>query len=230
MGAYWGPQKWWQNKTLGIITDGLFFNLDAANPSSYSGSGTVWYDISGNNRHATITNVSYSSENGGVMLYSGTSSAYLGNPSVPNPQFTVSAWVYDTSNVTNSRAIIGKIYSHLFRVDSNSEGGNLSCFVWINGNSEPRLSTPWTKNSWTNVAYTWNADGNFRIYVNGILRDYSISRNGTWSDGGQSLYVGSDVFGNNWIGKIAQACMYTRSLSDSEILYNYNALKGRYGL
>jgi hypothetical protein len=31
-----------------IVTNGLVMAVDAANPKSYPGSGTTWYDISGN--------------------------------------------------------------------------------------------------------------------------------------------------------------------------------------
>ena len=31
-----------------VVTDGLVFAVDAGNVKSYPGSGTVWYDLSGN--------------------------------------------------------------------------------------------------------------------------------------------------------------------------------------
>lgn len=37
-----------------IITNGLKMYLDASNPDSYSGSGTLWKDLSGNNFHGTL--------------------------------------------------------------------------------------------------------------------------------------------------------------------------------
>lgn len=43
----------WGNK---IPTDSLAFFLDASVPESYSGSGNTWYDLSGNNYHATLVN------------------------------------------------------------------------------------------------------------------------------------------------------------------------------
>jgi hypothetical protein len=39
-----------------IITDGLVLYLDAANPKSYPGTGTVWSDLSGNGNNGTLTN------------------------------------------------------------------------------------------------------------------------------------------------------------------------------
>ena len=44
------------NYTGQLITDGLVLNLDAAKRDSYPGSGTTWYDISGNGNNGTLTN------------------------------------------------------------------------------------------------------------------------------------------------------------------------------
>ena len=39
---------------LRIVTDGLIMNVDAANTSSYSGSGATWTDLSGSGNHMTF--------------------------------------------------------------------------------------------------------------------------------------------------------------------------------
>jgi len=49
-----------------IVTDGLVLALDAGNTKSYPGSGTTWYDLSGNGYNATRTNVS---GYGGQVVY-----------------------------------------------------------------------------------------------------------------------------------------------------------------
>ena len=45
-----------------IVTDGLILCLDAANPKSYSGSGSTWTDLSGNNNNFTINGSTFNSE------------------------------------------------------------------------------------------------------------------------------------------------------------------------
>ena len=45
MGTYSGPPS---------AADGLVLYLDAANNASYSGSGSTWYDLSGNSNNATF--------------------------------------------------------------------------------------------------------------------------------------------------------------------------------
>jgi len=49
MGVFAGPN---------VVEDGLMLYLDAADPKSYPGSGTTWFDLSGNGRHATLRNYS----------------------------------------------------------------------------------------------------------------------------------------------------------------------------
>ena len=39
-----------------IVTNGLVLCLDAGNRKSYSGSGNIWRDISGNEEHFTLYN------------------------------------------------------------------------------------------------------------------------------------------------------------------------------
>lgn len=56
-----------------IVTDGLVLCLDAANPKSYPGSGTVWSDLSGNGNNGTLVNgVGYNSNNGGYLTFDGS--------------------------------------------------------------------------------------------------------------------------------------------------------------
>ena len=55
MGYYSGKLMGMQAEAVsGIVTDGLKLYLDASNPASYPGSGTTWYDLSGNNNNGTM--------------------------------------------------------------------------------------------------------------------------------------------------------------------------------
>ena len=50
-----------------IVRTGLVLDLDAAQPLSYSGTGEIWYDLSGNGNNATRTNIG---GYGGQVTYS----------------------------------------------------------------------------------------------------------------------------------------------------------------
>ena len=39
-----------------ILTDGLALLLDSSSSRSYPGTGTTWYDLSGNDNHGTLVN------------------------------------------------------------------------------------------------------------------------------------------------------------------------------
>lgn len=55
-----------------IVTDGLILCLDAGLPKSYPGDGSIWYDVSGNNRDATLFgSIEYSNQNQGSFLFNG---------------------------------------------------------------------------------------------------------------------------------------------------------------
>lgn len=225
MGVNYNPQ---------IATNGLVMSLDAANLKSYIGSGSTWSDISGNNNNATLLNApTFSTTNGGTLVFDGTNeTANCGNVTVSTSSISASAWVYDTDTAGGYRDIITKNGQFRFRIDNNAEGGGLSAFVWISGvGAEPRITTTWTKNVWANVAFTWNTDGNFRLFVNGILRTSSSTRSGTASSSSGNMFVGSvSSTINMWNGNISQALLYNRTLTDEEIFKNFQAQRGRYGI
>lgn len=61
-----------------VITDGLVLKVDASNNSSYPGTGTTWYDLSGNGYNGTLTNgVTWSSNSGGTFLFTGSNLQYV---------------------------------------------------------------------------------------------------------------------------------------------------------
>jgi len=55
-----------------IVENGLVLYLDAANRRSYPGSGTTWFDLSGNGNNGTLTNgPTFDSANGGSISFDG---------------------------------------------------------------------------------------------------------------------------------------------------------------
>jgi hypothetical protein len=76
-----------------IVRDGLVLYLDAANPKSYPGSGTTWFDLMGSNNGTFINGATHNSNNlGGVLLDGVDDYVSLSNPQTLNPgsnSFTV---------------------------------------------------------------------------------------------------------------------------------------------
>ena len=90
---YTGPQ---------IVTSGLVLHLDAGNTKSYSGTGSTWYDRSGNlnggvvNNGTLVNGPSYSSIGGGSIGFDGSNDyvTILNNTTV---SFTIGCWVNTTA-------------------------------------------------------------------------------------------------------------------------------------
>jgi hypothetical protein len=52
-----------------IVSNGLVLHLDAGNSTSYPGSGTTWFDLSGRGNNGTLVNgVGYNSGNGVMIM------------------------------------------------------------------------------------------------------------------------------------------------------------------
>lgn len=251
MGYYSGPR---------IITNGLVLHLDAANKKSYPGTGTTWFDLSGNNNHGTLTNgPTYSSVNGGVIVFDGVNDYSNINTSITSAfsEMTVEI-VYQTSDPGNS----GNAY---LLWDHNGATGcpmwlgktqsNTWYFMWnynsAVGKTAYLSSTSYAANTWVHLAVRLYLSqtqtlesGNFaEIVVNGS--SYSTThRNDKTSSlvyPQPPLYLAKkgSAISNGELGatvadysniKIGLFRIYNKVLSRSDIQQNFNAVRSRYGL
>jgi hypothetical protein len=96
---FWDNTRW--RYVPDVVRDGLIFYFDAGEPSSYSGSGTTWSDLSGSGNNGTLVNgVSYSNTNGGTLSFDGVND-YVSTTSLNLQQnFTLEIWakMTDASN------------------------------------------------------------------------------------------------------------------------------------
>ena len=213
-----------------IITDGLVLCLDAANRQSYPGSGTVWTDLAGSNNGTLTNGPTFSSENGGSIVFDGVND--IANTTyVSANTYTFSAW-FKTNVVSDGyRNIISIPTPNYSLVLLDNDSPNLGFWTNDNLNGES-LSTPTiSTNTWYNVAFVRegnNTTGGYKAYLNGVL--YGNANTGTWSSTA-NLSVGGRTDTAQFLnGNISQVYIYNRTLSPTEILQNYNALKGRYNL
>jgi len=239
-----------------IVSDGLVFALDAANTRSYPGSGTTWFDISGNNRDFTINNpanVPHVSDNGGAFDFAGTTGyiedadgeSYINGLSA----LTLEVWV--KSDVTSSDQGIfhtitpsGSDVPFTLRYDAAGfDGGASSTIKFAAGpsiatgtNSEASENSQTT--DWQCLNMTWSTSVNSgfpKLYINGIEDTLTDNESQTSSVSGATtvlIGIGSkDTVGtSSWNGKIATVKLYNKTFSDAEVAQNYNALKSRFGL
>jgi hypothetical protein len=207
----------------GIVLSGLQLYLDAGSPTSYPGSGTVWFDISGNGRNATLNNVSYSSNNGGIFAI--TSAA---NSNIDITTYNIASSDYTVMTATRySGATRGRI---------------------LNGRSNNWLMGHWGSNTLNYFAEGWVSavnngpnDTNWRIYSATGRGTYQLRANNSLVVSGTSGTQGPNglVAGYSGIGgtssetsdaEIGFVLVYNRILTDAELSQNYESFRSRYGV
>ena len=233
-----------------IVKDGLVLDLDAAKLDSYPKTGTTWNDISGNGNNGTLTNGPvYDSTNFGNVVFDSVddyvdcSSSSLLNFGTGN--FTLCAWF--KTNTTLRRTILSRFdYNNLgtiergYYIDILATGKIRTAFETDGTNYRVTDSnTLVNTNNYFYVTATRTNTTTINVYVNGVFESSNTLTQGTPSSinvvtapltiGRRADYQ-TPTFTNYFVGNIPSVQLYNRALSASEILQNYNALKGRFGL
>ena len=219
------------NYNPSIVTSGLRVYLDAANVKSYPGSGTTWFDISGNGNNGTLTNgPTFSSSNQGSIVFDGTDDIVTTSLSA-TLSFTWSVWFKTNVLASGYRNIIsvptGAYMLMLLDISTNNMG------FWssdgMNGGSlgVDSLST----NTWYNAVLVREGDGisgGYKAYLNSVFK--GSANTSTWTIA-NTISLGGRTDTNQYLkGNIALVQIYNTALTAAQVLQNYNALRGRFGL
>jgi hypothetical protein len=228
----------------GYTTNGLVLNLDAGNYASYPTTGTKWVDISGSYNNGDLINgPTWSSASGGTITFDGTDDRGVINNYYPvfTGDFAINLWVnFSTylnyqnviSSANDGNAVLG------FWLEFGSARGFTLYSTGTNLIVEDNLVslTSLSTNAWHNVCVTRVGTGtnNVKLYVDNVLCGQNTS-NLTVGSASQNLEIAryAKNAGNDYLfgGKIAVIQTYNNvGFSASEVLQNYNALKGRFGL
>ncbi len=242
--------------TLGVVSNGLIVSLDASNPSSYSGSGTTWTDLTGNGYNATRQgSVPFTSAGQqSFFSFSGSSSNYfLGNSNLygfnsnqisGTVGITVSM-IIRPSNIS-TRSTLWSTYASdkgsVFEI--GTLGGlwtnTLRQYLSDNGpirSSDNRGFPNQISNGTTYLlTVTWNQSTyTSTMYVNGSAiasSQVGFNKNNMTSAWANSANynLGGDPTQTGTYGNLYTAYIYNRPLTAEEVATNYNALQSRFGL
>jgi len=243
-----------------IITSGLVVNLDAGYSNSYPKSGTTWYNMGGTNNGTLTNGPIFNSANGGSIEFDGTNDyVEISSSGIDlGVNFTVQSWANVTrfggavGGNWNRGSIITNAYPYGnnqgFWICCTSQGtaaegrryipGRETFFISIgqdqyNATAEIGSLTSYV-GEWVNLTVSVSGTSLIKLYINGSEVTYAAQRNGPSSLSYPSLPCSLGVREDNneefLQGSIAGTLIYNRRLSDSEVLQNYNAQKGRFGL
>lgn len=204
-----------------IVTSGLILCLDAANPKSYPGSGTTWFDLTGNTNGTLTNGATYNSANGGVIALDGVND-YIDVPlNMTNQNYTIMGAARYV--VVGGRTFSGKLNNWLMGHWSASTQ-NYYAEGWVSTAGAGTADT-----NWRFYAATGNYSGDsWALYVNGEL---NVGPNSGGANGPNGFAIGSyaavSEFSNSHISNLL---VYNRVLTATEIFQNYAAMRGRFGL
>jgi hypothetical protein len=247
MSVYGGPE---------INDSGLILHLDASNPKSYPGSGTTWFDLSGNGNHSTlsgfVSNPVFSYRYGGSFYFNGpTSKSHItcstnnGLTSLSN--FTIIMWgvLDDFSALSNAR-----YYAFDSRVNAGSTSSGLgfdrknvtytSPFHFAEdatGYDETSGPTAFVKNNIYMFGLTRNGsaiqiiDTDSVTLISPSLVSNSLGTGNINFNGyriGTYAGAGSGTGEYWWPGHICAVYVYNRVLTQAEITQHYICARSRF--
>jgi hypothetical protein len=215
-----------------IVTNGLVLCVDAGNPRSYSGSGTQWNDATSSGFNFSLTNGPvYSSSNLGSFTFDGVNdfASASDNTALNTQTPTVEVWVKTNATTQNGfwfeKGSVNTQYA-LFQ-----EGGSITWRLTTNvGSLTATTASFMSTSNWAQVVGTYTS-GDRRIYVNGVqvasdALAYTIPTNSS------GMFIGAYGTGTGYFynGALSICRVYNRVLSSAEVLQNFNAIRGRYGI
>jgi len=217
-----------------IVTNGLVLALDAGNIKSYVSGSTTWFDKSGYVNNGTLTNgPTFNSANGGSIVFDGVDD-YVNIPDNSSgdltDELTISSFIKSNGSWIQYGGILEKKNSYEFTTQSS---GVLEFGIVVGGLfNEVVSSFALAQNTWYHVAMTFNTAANeTKFYVNGAL-DITRTHTANITANNEPINVGASIGGapQYYRGSISNVQLYNRALSAQEVLQNYNALRGRFGI
>ena len=237
------------------VTDNLVLSLDAANIKSYIGSGTTWSDLSGNGNNGTLFNgPAFSNSSSSVISFDGGDDYFQANVNTAaldgDPSLSVDMFVRRRTgtNIGGGGELAGGSF---WGIGGSGQGNSINGWtpttnlIHLDIYDSTRLATSvyYPENQFVHIAWTKNGAGaettNVKCYINGVEVALTKNRSATrtnqfnTSTSGKGICLGranadSSIFPAPI--DIGTFKVYSRALSSSEILQNYNSNKSRFGL
>ena len=238
-----------------IVTDGLIFYIDTAYKLSYPRTGTTVTDIVGNNS-GTWNGATFINTYNGGFDNDGSSDYWICDDRTTDMEFqyddafTLSSWVKIEENsqygmIVNNRiasyggiSYIGWLLSHNNGQAAFAVGGYQGAYKWRNAYTSTSTFTNQIYNQMVNiVGVNTGVAGEQKIYVNGEDATATAGDDSDppatidYSSGNHRININRDGVVTHYLqSETSVVSIYNRALSAGDVLQNYQAQKGRFGL
>jgi hypothetical protein len=215
-----------------IVKDGIVLHFDAASQRSYESGSSIWNNLSNVSSSISASangNVLWDNKNNGRIIYDGIAGTWWECGIVPfNTGSYTKVVVFELYQEQDNNLLSGITGGHALWVTNNSttvvRAGHAGSY------SEILATIPDMTAGWNWVAQTFDSTNGFEIYHNRLFVTSSTSTIGITATPEGKLGQWNTATGNQLSGSIAIAMVYNKVLSADEMLQNYNAVRGRFGL
>jgi len=219
------------------IVPGATFVFDSMNPRSYSGSGTVCYDLI-SKAAGTMFNTAVDSANGAIFFNGANSSIQFINTINTKADFTVGVLIYPSRYSTNESWFDTIGTGGGIRLATSGASGPTGDLELDIRSSNVTIAGPFTAStynantSWYYLVGTYNSSANVSyVYSNGVsvASKTAFFANAVGSSTA-NIFIGAcanPVFARGYLSFVH---FYQRELNSTEIAQNFHALRLRVNL
>jgi hypothetical protein len=222
------------NYNPSISTAGLILCIDSYNARCYTGSGSTVVDVSGNNNNLTVAGTTYSATQGWNFAGGSTSNYMIRNPiSMPTTTISVEVWCKTTGSTSGIVSYASSAADNDFLIYDPS---NVSLYTAAGAVS---TGVNIADGNWKQLVRTRNATtGAEVLYVNGASAYTGTLTAGTLVTTGGSFVLAQEQDsvgggfdpGQSFSGNIAIVRLYNSVLTAAQVLQNFDATRGRFGI
>lgn len=236
-----------RNLTVGanIIQDNIAFHFDPANIKCIVDDGSfVWRDLSPSYLAGTMSATNTFGTNPSCIVVDGSLATSYGYTQVTPSwvsfdgtfDYTLDIWF--KLNV-GSRASYHMLFGYpaanpFVALLANALGGSNWQIVWRASGGTYTYSTPVldynVENNWINITMVCNTSNNCDLYINGVYRSSWTRTNNIFALRGVGAGYSSGGKYYCLEGFLGPAKAYNVALTADEIMQNFNAVRGRFGL
>ncbi len=217
--------------------------IDAGNPLSYPGTGTVVTDLVGTQNGTLVNGTAYSSSDGGSFVFDGINDyiTFGTNATIkPTTQgtITIMAKVIDVATDSNGVLFSNNPFNlrkgvQIFSASKLYENGSMVYYIGSDSAANGQYFSATGSNYvglWKMFTLTWDGT-NIKTYLNGVLFNTRSQTLTVTQDPTTSTFLGNYPGGSfpALKGNISYLKIYDAARSQSDVTADFNEIKGRYG-
>jgi hypothetical protein len=208
-----------------VVRDGLVLYLDAANPKSYPGIGTTFFDLSKILDATLVNGVSISNNR---IILDGVNDYIDTNRDINLSGSITYEFVLKVNTVTANKVLFGKYSGSGTDMWIGINSVNQYLFAGFYGFSSTFAVTD---GQFRHYTITYNSTtGASVLYINGVIN--SSTSLGARTNPGGNLMIGKfGVFSTFYFpGELGFVKIYSIALTQNQVKQNFEATRGRYGI